>query len=357
MQVYALVSAHVVWFAGIDEEVRLCACFYACSEERQAVLWHHRCVVVSRDDLQLAFQLSGLRYQRCLLVALGIGLRRVHVALTVHHLIPSPVDDGPSSHAHLEHLGIVGHQRDGHESPEAPSVNAQSFGVYIGQRLQIFHAFHLVLHLYLSQLSERGLLKLLASVLAAAIVEDEEYISLLRHVCLPRPARVVPAGRHVVGVRSSVDIHHGGIFLCGVEIGRLHHAVVQVGHPVGGLDGAAAVFGHLVALPGVACGEILLGVAFCGVCYADAERHVGFAVFLKHPLSRCRQCGMVHAAPVVEQLALARGDVHRVDVALYGRLLVGLHHHAPFFLVEAQHFEHHEAARGELPQLLAVLIK
>ena len=150
MQVYALATAHVVWLAGICEEVRLSACLDASLDELQAMLWHHGLVVETLDYLQLALQVLGLAQQRSLLISFRVGLRGVHVSLTVHHLIPFPVDDRSSSHTHLEDIGMVGHQADGHESTKAPAVYTQSVHVHVRLLLQELHTLHLVLHLYLT---------------------------------------------------------------------------------------------------------------------------------------------------------------------------------------------------------------
>ena len=37
----------------------------------------------------------------------------------------------------LKHIRVVGHQRDGHESAEAPAVNANLVSIYVRKRLQI----------------------------------------------------------------------------------------------------------------------------------------------------------------------------------------------------------------------------
>ena len=107
--------------------------------------------------------------------------------------------------------------------------------VDIGQRLEVFHAFHLVLHLHLSELAESGLLEGLATVLAAPIVKNEKQITFLGHIGLPRTGTVVPTCVDIVSVRASVDIHHCGIFLRWVEADGFHHAPVEVGYAVGGL--------------------------------------------------------------------------------------------------------------------------
>ena len=67
-----------------------------------------------------------------------------------------------------------GHQIDGHESTKTPAVNTDAGRVDIAQALKIFHAFHLIFHFLLSQMAECGLLKFLAAMLTASVVEDEE---------------------------------------------------------------------------------------------------------------------------------------------------------------------------------------
>ena len=64
-------------------------------------------------------------------------------------------------------------------------MNAHAVLIDVRQRLEIFHSLHLVLHLLLSELTECSLLEVLSAMLASAVVEDEEQIAFLCHVCLP----------------------------------------------------------------------------------------------------------------------------------------------------------------------------
>ena len=103
-------APHVMFLAWIGKEVGLSARLDAGIEEREAVLRHNGVVVVARDDLQTAFQVLGLVDERRLGIALRIGLRSVHIAFAVHHLVPLPVNDGTASYTHLEDVGVVGHE-------------------------------------------------------------------------------------------------------------------------------------------------------------------------------------------------------------------------------------------------------
>ena len=82
MQMYAGMTTHIVLFARIGKEIRLGASLHAGIEERQTVLWHHRRIVVTRDDLQLAFQILGLGDEAGLRVAFRVVVWCTHVTLT-----------------------------------------------------------------------------------------------------------------------------------------------------------------------------------------------------------------------------------------------------------------------------------
>ena len=72
MQMSALMSAHVVGFTGINEEIRLCAVKNALMDERLGVLGHYNRIVLSDDYLQLAFQVFGLFDEA------GLGITSYH---------------------------------------------------------------------------------------------------------------------------------------------------------------------------------------------------------------------------------------------------------------------------------------
>ena len=59
MQVYTLVSQHVVSFSRIDEEIGLGAYLCAGIDKRECMLWNHHGVVHADDDLQFALQVFG----------------------------------------------------------------------------------------------------------------------------------------------------------------------------------------------------------------------------------------------------------------------------------------------------------
>ena len=237
--------------------------------------------------MQFAFQILALVDEACLLISFRVGLRCVHIAFSVERFIPFPVDDRTASHAHLEHLGIVGDERDGHESTKAPAMHADAVGIHIGQRLQVFHAFHLVFHFLLAQVAECGLFECQSTVARSAVVQDEEYISFGSHIRFPSSAGIVPTGFYVAHSRTTVNINHGRIFLVGVKVVWLHHTVVEVGDAVGRLDGARGEDGRILFLPGVVGGEIVDMLACMCIYNVNDAWHIRFIISVKQQGTRC----------------------------------------------------------------------
>jgi len=93
-----------------------------------------------------------------------------------------------------------------------------------------------------------------SAVLAAAVVNAEDDVALLRHIGVPAAAAPVPGCLHAMGVGTAVNVHDGGVFLAGVEVGRLHHAPIEDGLAVAGKDGALLEDGLVPLLPGVGSG-------------------------------------------------------------------------------------------------------
>ena len=69
MEMDAGMTSHVVLLTRIGEEVWLCAGFDAGIEEGEAMLGHDGVVVVTRDDLQFAFQILRLVDKAGLVIA------------------------------------------------------------------------------------------------------------------------------------------------------------------------------------------------------------------------------------------------------------------------------------------------
>ena len=77
MQVYAVLSHHVMFVARISEEIRLGTRVDAGTQERQGVLRDAHRVVVTDDDLEFAFQVTGFESQVTAFVAFGNDFRNL----------------------------------------------------------------------------------------------------------------------------------------------------------------------------------------------------------------------------------------------------------------------------------------
>ena len=229
---------------------------------------------------------------------------------------------------------------------------AHSVGIHVWKRLQVFHALHLVLHLYLSQLSEGSLLESLATVLTASVIEDEEQKALLCHVGLPATAAIVPTGIHVVGMRSTIYIYNSRVLLVRVEVDRLHHSPVEVGLAVGSLDGTATVLWHVVTLPWVLGGEVRSAVAYLHVDDGYLARYGWSGVVVVEILSALAQCSVVPTfAVVIHHGTLSCLCIYQEDIALDRRALVASDDDALVLRIEAEHIHYYPLATGELLHL------
>ena len=174
----------------------------------------------------------------------------------------------------------------------------------------------------------------------------------------------MPTRVDVARARTAVDVDHSGVLLARVEAYWLHHTVVQVSLSVGCLELTARELRHVVALPWVGSGEQPCGLARLGVCKVYVARHVRLAVVVKHVCARlgndvcvmARGCiiSRMYTLAVVERRALARREVHSVEVVLYWAGLCRQDNSTLGALVEADKVEHHPLAARHLLQELAV---
>ena len=348
MEVHHVASHHVVLLSGIDEVVGLRAGIFTGSEEGEGVLEHAGAVVQTDDDLQTSLQVLRLVQQRAAFVALGILLRRVHVAFTIHHLIVFPINDGSPCDADFEDIGVGAHQVRGHETAERPAVHAEAVLIYIGKRGQKLNALHLVFHLDFAEVAEGDAFKLKAAVLGASVVHNKNDITLLCHVGFPRTHEIVPGFIDVVGVGTTIDIDDGGIFLGGVKADGFDEAVVEVCLSVSSLYRSATDFGHFIVLPGRS-----VGLEHDGFCATGADEFrlaegVGGTPAVQEPGSAGAERGTVSAATVVEKRALQRLEIDGVEVVANGRSLVAFDDDGFGGGVEAEELEHLKLSFGQL---------
>ena len=222
----------------IGEVVHLHVVLDALLDEAERVLPHDGAVHGALADQELALQVLRLVDEARFRKTLRVRCLRVHVAFAVHDLVPLPIDDRAAGDGHLEHVGIVGDEADGHETAVAPAVDADAVLVHVRELHQAAEARHLVGHLGLAALAVDGALEFRALVGGATVVLDIDEIALLGHEHLPHPHAAQPAVLHHLGVRTAIDVHDHRILLRRVEILRIVEAVVVVELPVGARDGA-----------------------------------------------------------------------------------------------------------------------
>ena len=102
MKVYAVFTYHVVLCSRVGEQVGMSACSFASTDERQGVLGNAYWVVVSKNDEQATFEVSGTQGEIVVTITFGIGLGRIHVAFAVHYFVVSPVDDRTAGYSYFE---------------------------------------------------------------------------------------------------------------------------------------------------------------------------------------------------------------------------------------------------------------
>ena len=168
----AVFSADIVLGTRIREIIQLDIVLDTFADKAQTILPDNSLVNRTLADQKLAFQILRLINQGRLGESLRIGLHRVHVALAVHYLVPFPINHRSTGDSDLESLRIIRHERYGHESTIAPSMNTYSVRVHVWKRLQHIYSDHLISHLVLAALVMNRLLEVLAPVLRSAVVLD-----------------------------------------------------------------------------------------------------------------------------------------------------------------------------------------
>ena len=100
-------TANIVLMGGIGEIVQLHAGLDAGLNKTQAVLPYDSVVYGTLTNQQFAFQVFGAWNQAGALKSFRVGSLSLHIALSVHDLIPFPVYYRSSGHTHLEYFRIA----------------------------------------------------------------------------------------------------------------------------------------------------------------------------------------------------------------------------------------------------------
>ena len=233
-------------------------------------------------------------------------------------------------------------------------MNAYAVGINVGERLQIAHSAHLVFHLLLSQMTEGSLLEVPSAVLASTIVEDEHDVALLCHVGFPQAGHPMPGCLHIMGMRTAIHIHHGGILLRRVEVHGFHHAPVELGLAVSGFHRPLLEYRLIPTVPWVGSRSQHHALARLGVGHCAAAWHIGLLPCVEHITSAGRETCLMYALAVIKQSALARRNVQTIDILLQVVGFLTRDDGTACGRTEAHQFGHHPSSLGELGQLLAI---
>ena len=106
----SVLAHYIVLGARVREVIHLDIVLDALSDEAEAVLPYHHRVDCSLADKKLALQIFSLVYEAGLGIAFRVYIGMVHVPLTIHYLIPFPVDYRASGYGYLEDIRVIGYE-------------------------------------------------------------------------------------------------------------------------------------------------------------------------------------------------------------------------------------------------------
>ena len=102
-----VLAHHIVLGARIWEIVHLNIVLHAFTYETQTVLPHDHRVNRALTDEKLALEILCLADEACLRITFRIPLRMVHISLSIHHLVPFPVNHRTACDSNLEDFRVV----------------------------------------------------------------------------------------------------------------------------------------------------------------------------------------------------------------------------------------------------------
>jgi hypothetical protein len=105
--VYSVLAGNIVLMARVREIIDLNVILDTFSYEAEAVLPYDYRIDSTLTDQELALEILRLVDEAGLCVSFRIGCRIVHITLSIHYLIPFPVDYRTSGYSDLEYVRIV----------------------------------------------------------------------------------------------------------------------------------------------------------------------------------------------------------------------------------------------------------
>ena len=101
---YPVLTHDIVLMARIWEVIHLDVVLDTLSYKAEAVFPYDNRIDCTLADEKLTLEILCLVDEACLCVSFRIYLRIVHVAFSIHHLIPFPVDHRASGYGNLEYF-------------------------------------------------------------------------------------------------------------------------------------------------------------------------------------------------------------------------------------------------------------
>src|SRR5580704_13922247 len=100
---------------------------------------------------KFAFEPSRKIYRRRIAIAVGIFLRRSHVALGVNGIVSPPVRYWRAGKSSFENTSSAQHGHTGHVSAKAPSPNPNARAINVGLIRKPLHSGQLIRQLYFAK--------------------------------------------------------------------------------------------------------------------------------------------------------------------------------------------------------------
>ena len=180
------------------------------------------------------------------------------------------------------------------KTPKLQPCTRDAVAIYIRQTFQEFHTFHLVFSFFNAKMSESSIFKFQSAVVTSTVVEAEHDITFVGHVDIPATCTVLPTAGDHLGVRSTVYIDNGGVFLVRIKVRRFYETIIKISHTVGSFDGAYFDARHGEVLEWIfCCQQIDAFPVLCGD-KVDAAWHFRAGIGIYEVTAVCTQCAVVY---------------------------------------------------------------
>ena len=193
---------------------------------------------------------------------------------------------------------------------------ARSISIHGYRSRQLLHAGHLVRQRVVAHVAEIRFVKFLGAPRRAHAVDLHHHESQLRQRLAIAARRRKAAAADAAGLRAGINVIDDRIFLAGVEIGRLEHQPVHIGHAVARLHRERnrrlpSRGQQLARYPRFPSSVISLPVL---VAHHRNRRHIRLRVTVDEIMARGRQRNVVIGILRRQQLQPAAVEIHAIEV-------------------------------------------